>query len=279
MARPCVRDLTLGFPSRCGLFTLHSCLFSCRELTCLSLTGCRIPPAPAGLARFPNLKTLRLERVFVVAQEHAGREFAALIASSPVLEDVEIGFVQFDGDGPDVLSFPLSECRGFITTKDSDEEISPDKARPRRRQRLKSESVAQVEQLRGELQNLENEKEQVVEDRLRLNKEISVLYKELDKHNSYAKTALQLLSKGRNTTFSDLDQRTSRHAVARASSSDHPGTSRQGGTPADTAIDDSRADPPENRAVSDPGNAHLDSPDVAINCAADTHPKSQEDHD
>ena len=101
LSRRGVRDLTLGFPSRFGLLQLHSCLFSCRELTRLSLTNCRIPPAPAGLAGFPNLKTLRLEKVVVAAQEHAGKGFAALIAASPVLEDVEMVCVVLVGDGPD----------------------------------------------------------------------------------------------------------------------------------------------------------------------------------
>ncbi|KAG2579225.1 F-box/FBD/LRR-repeat protein At1g13570-like [Panicum virgatum] len=101
LSRRGVRDLTLGFPSRFSLFRLHSCLFSCRELTRLSLIHCRIPPAPAGLVGFPNLKTLRLETIFIAAQEHAGREFAALIGASPVLEDVEMVCVKLDGDGPD----------------------------------------------------------------------------------------------------------------------------------------------------------------------------------
>lgn len=101
LSRRGVRDLTLVFPSGYGLFRLHSCLFSCRELTRLSLTCCRIPPSAAGFAGFPNLKTLRLERVFVEAREHAVREFAALIAASPVLEDVEIVCVRLLGDGPD----------------------------------------------------------------------------------------------------------------------------------------------------------------------------------
>jgi hypothetical protein len=73
LSRRGVRDLTLGFPSRFGIFRLHSCLFSCRELTCLSLISCCIPLASAGLVGFPKLKTLRLEKVFVAAQEHAGR--------------------------------------------------------------------------------------------------------------------------------------------------------------------------------------------------------------
>ncbi|RLM60967.1 hypothetical protein C2845_PM14G16360 [Panicum miliaceum] len=362
LSRRGVRDLTLGFPSRFGIFRLHSCFFSCRELTCLSLISCRIPPASAGLVGFPKLKTLRLEKVFVAAQEHAGREFAALIAASPVLEDVEMVCVMLDGDGPDdewvirapnlrklsilggfdyggvTESLPLleeaiffgsncakfltemvgitkldfsfisiwvvteiaeyprassdaqvvfmgrepesanDECRGFITAEDSDDEISIDKARPRRCQRLKSESVAQVEQLREELQNLENKTEQVLKDRLRLNKEISVLYKDLNKYVSYNNSALQLLRKGCNVACPDLDRSASRRAATRASSSDHAGTSKQG-TPVDTATDDSHVDHPENHVVGDPGNVHMESPGDLINCADDAHPKSPEDHD
>lgn len=52
--------------------------------------------------------------------------------------------------------------------------------------------MAQVEQLREELQNLENETEQVLKDRLRLNKEISVFYKDLNKYVSYNNSALQV---------------------------------------------------------------------------------------
>ncbi|XP_039854322.1 uncharacterized protein LOC120712570 isoform X2 [Panicum virgatum] len=436
LSRRGVRDLTLGFPSRFGLFQLHSCLFSCRELTRLSLTNCRIPPAPAGLAGFPNLKTLRLEKVVVAAQEHAGKGFAALIAASPVLEDVEIVCVVLVGDDPDdewvirapnlrklsilgafkyggvTESLPLleeaiffgtncakfltgmagitkldfsfisiwgwsdgiqeietnseflnaqcadhifaklhvvhmkkfsylinemhfmefvllkarvlqvlyvtldfyatcsneevvteiaeyprassdaqvifmgrepesanDESRGFITAEDSDGEMSIDKARPRRRQRLKSESVAQVEQLREELQNLKNEEVQILKDRLRLNEEISVLYKDLKKYVSYSNSALQLLCKGCNIACPHLDRSASHCAATRASSSDHAGTSKQGGTPVDTAINGSRVDPPENHAVGGPGNVHMDAPGDIINCADDAHPKSPEDHD
>ena len=57
------------------------------------------------------------------------------------------------------------------------------------------------------------------------------------------------------------------------------GTSKQGGTPVDTAINGSRVDPPENHAVGDPGNVHMDAPGDIINCADDAHPKSPEDHD
>jgi len=173
----------------------------------------------------------------------------------------------------------LSESRGFITVEDSDDEMSIDKARPRRRQRLKSESVAQVEQLREELQNLINEEVQVLKDRLRLNEEISVLYKDLKKYVSYSNSALQLLCKGCNIACPHLDRSASHCAATRASSSDHAGTSKQGGTPVDTAINGSRVDPPENHAVGDPGNVHMDAPGDIINCADDAHPKSPEDHD
>ena len=57
------------------------------------------------------------------------------------------------------------------------------------------------------------------------------------------------------------------------------GTSKQGGPPVDTAINGSRVDPPENHAVGDPGNVHMDGPGDIINCADDAHPKSPEDHD
>ncbi|CAO2163094.1 unnamed protein product [Urochloa humidicola] len=169
------------------------------------------------------------------------------------------------------------ECKGFITANNSDDEISPNETRPRRRQRLKSESVAQVEQLQEELQNLKNEKEQVLEDRLRLNKEISVLREEFNYFNSYTRDIIELLYKGRNIDCPQRDQ-PSQHAATPAPS-DHPGTSRQGGTPVDTAANDSHSDPPENHAVGDPGNACVDSPDdVVMNCATDAHP-SPEDHD
>ncbi|CAL5001725.1 unnamed protein product [Urochloa decumbens] len=426
LSRRGVRELTLALSTQCGIFRLHSCLFSCRELTRLSLTSCRIPPAPAGLVGFPNLKTLRLERVAVCAQEHAGREFAALIAASLMLENVEMVCVKLHGDGPDdewvirapnlrklsilgpfeyggiterlplleeaiffgrncakfltgmvgitkldfsfisiwptevdvleqlpflfenlrVLSVTVNfckmchifsmfcllrsapvleelevwvlyvtldfyatcsneevvteiaeyprassdaqvifmgrepesannECRGFITAWESDDEISPNEARPRRRQRLKSESVAQVEQLQEELQNLINEEEQVLEDKSRLNKEISMLHKEFDKYYSYLRSAIQLICKAHNIEC-PLDQ-PPRHAAAPASPSDE-GTSGEGGAPVDTTVNDSRAGPPENHAIGDPGNPRVDSSDDVVISAADAHP-SPEDHD
>lgn len=74
--------------------------------------------------------------------------------------------------------------------------ISLDKARPRRRQRLKSESVAQVEQLWEDVQNLKNEKIQVLEDRLQLSEEILALHKEFNTYNSYVKSGIQVILVG-----------------------------------------------------------------------------------
>ncbi|CAL5012881.1 unnamed protein product [Urochloa decumbens] len=170
---------------------------------------------------------------------------------------------------------PHSECRGFITAWESNDEISPNEARPRRRQRLKSESVAHVEQLQEELQNLRNEEKQVLEDRLRLNKEISVLHKESNKYYSYLRSAIQLICKAHNTEC-PLDQ-PPRHAATPASPSDE-GTSGEGGAPVDTAVNDSRAGTPENHAIGDPGNARVDSSDDVVISAADARP-SPEDHD
>ncbi|GJN03707.1 hypothetical protein PR202_ga21182 [Eleusine coracana subsp. coracana] len=100
LSRRGVQDLALGFSSRCGFVQMHSCLFSCRKLTRLSLMSCRIPPAPAGFAGFPNLKALRLEGVIVEkGAGHAGGEFAALIAAAPVLEEAEFVLVILPGDG------------------------------------------------------------------------------------------------------------------------------------------------------------------------------------
>ncbi|XP_052166379.1 F-box/LRR-repeat protein At3g26922-like isoform X1 [Oryza glaberrima] len=97
LSRSGVQALDLSFPEL--RFRLHPCLFSCGELTSLALNSCRLPPAPSGFAGFPNLKTLRLEDVDV--PRHGGKEVAALIAASPLLEDLGLLAVKLIGDGPD----------------------------------------------------------------------------------------------------------------------------------------------------------------------------------
>jgi hypothetical protein len=57
-----VESLTLGFAEFDDrrFHTIHSAMFSCRELTELYLENCRLPAAPSGFLGFPNLTTLSL---------------------------------------------------------------------------------------------------------------------------------------------------------------------------------------------------------------------------
>jgi hypothetical protein len=98
LSRNGVETLFLCFPT-VG-FQLHSSLFSCRELTSLNLNSCRLPPAPAGFAGLPRLKTLRFHKVII--PEHGGKQLAALIARSPLIEEVKLVGVELIGDDPEV---------------------------------------------------------------------------------------------------------------------------------------------------------------------------------
>uniref|UniRef100_A0A0E0ID05 F-box domain-containing protein n=1 Tax=Oryza nivara TaxID=4536 RepID=A0A0E0ID05_ORYNI len=97
LSRNGVQALELWFPTY--NFQLHSCLFSCRELACLDVDSCRLPPARMGFEGFPNLKKLRLHEVTL--PEHMGNMLAALISASPLLEEVELVSVFLVGDYPD----------------------------------------------------------------------------------------------------------------------------------------------------------------------------------
>uniref|UniRef100_A0A0E0AWB9 F-box domain-containing protein n=1 Tax=Oryza glumipatula TaxID=40148 RepID=A0A0E0AWB9_9ORYZ len=97
LSRNGVQALELWFPTY--NFQLHSCLFSCRELACLDLDSCRLPPARMGFEGFPNLKKLRPHEVTL--PEHMGNMLAALISASPLLEEVELVSVFLVGDYPD----------------------------------------------------------------------------------------------------------------------------------------------------------------------------------
>ncbi|KAL5221599.1 hypothetical protein ABZP36_026312 [Zizania latifolia] len=92
-----VQDLV--FPYWHNKLKIPSCLFSCRELTSLSLSFCCLPHVPVGFAGFSNLKVLYLFRVDF--QSHGGRELATLIAASPVLAEVTLVKALLSGDGPD----------------------------------------------------------------------------------------------------------------------------------------------------------------------------------
>ncbi|GJN16026.1 hypothetical protein PR202_gb02976 [Eleusine coracana subsp. coracana] len=94
LSRNGVQNLFLWFPPI--KFRLHSSLFSCGSLTCLNLTSCRLPPTPLGFAGFPSLKILLLDKVAI--SEHGGREFAALIGVSPLIEEMKLVRVELIGE-------------------------------------------------------------------------------------------------------------------------------------------------------------------------------------
>uniref|UniRef100_A0A0D3H143 F-box domain-containing protein n=1 Tax=Oryza barthii TaxID=65489 RepID=A0A0D3H143_9ORYZ len=110
LSRSGVQALYLWFPT--PSFRLHSCLFSCRELTSLDLEGCRLPPAPSGFEGFPNLKKLHLTKVSL--PEHGGKALAALFAGSPLLEDVELMNALLVGDGADEWVIRAPNLRKLI---------------------------------------------------------------------------------------------------------------------------------------------------------------------
>ncbi|XP_039816383.1 F-box/FBD/LRR-repeat protein At1g13570-like isoform X2 [Panicum virgatum] len=97
LSRNGVETLLLWFPP-VG-FRLHSSLFSCRELTSLSLFSCRLPPTPAGFAGFPSLNRLQFDKVSI--PEHGGKQLAGLIARSLSIEKVELKGVELIGDDPE----------------------------------------------------------------------------------------------------------------------------------------------------------------------------------
>ncbi|TVU05613.1 hypothetical protein EJB05_48782, partial [Eragrostis curvula] len=112
LSRRGVRELLLDFPHRLGTIRLHSSVFSCRELTSLSLIKCCIRLAPAGFRGLPNLKTLHLKKVAiegVSVQEHAGTVLEALIAASPLLEELiltALGFIDDNSDNDWTIRAP-----------------------------------------------------------------------------------------------------------------------------------------------------------------------------
>jgi hypothetical protein len=116
LSRNGVENLFLWFPRRD--IRLHSSLFSCRELTSRNLTSFRLPPAPREFVGFPCPKTLLLYEVTI--SEHGGRELAALICASPLIEVLELSRVYLIGDDPEdewVIQAPnlqkLKIVRGF----------------------------------------------------------------------------------------------------------------------------------------------------------------------
>jgi hypothetical protein len=96
LSRNGARNLKLWFPR--DNFRLHSSLYSCRELTSLNLSSCRLPTAPPGFTGFPCLEALNF--LNVVIPEHGGKQLEALISSSQLIEKVKLMSVELIGDNP-----------------------------------------------------------------------------------------------------------------------------------------------------------------------------------
>ncbi|XP_071684038.1 F-box/FBD/LRR-repeat protein At1g13570 isoform X2 [Lolium perenne] len=78
-----------GFPA------LPSSVFSCGRITSLSLSGCSIPPLPPGFLGFPELRTLVLTTVRL--HDSGEYQLEQIIATSPLLENLQLGDVLFSG--------------------------------------------------------------------------------------------------------------------------------------------------------------------------------------
>ncbi|TVU05603.1 hypothetical protein EJB05_48772, partial [Eragrostis curvula] len=96
-----VQDLALHFSQGRGIepHDMDASIFSCRELTCLRLSGCDIPAAPLGLAVFPNLTWLSLRGVGF--PDNGVRDLEALISNCPLLQVLWLDELQFPEDDED----------------------------------------------------------------------------------------------------------------------------------------------------------------------------------
>ncbi|CAN6272769.1 unnamed protein product [Urochloa humidicola] len=91
-----VQILRLEFrTSRLVYHTLHTSIFSCRELTVLDLQGCDVPATPPGFEGLPNLTVLRLSSVGFA---EGVRDLQLLIATSPLLEGLYISLLRVYSD-------------------------------------------------------------------------------------------------------------------------------------------------------------------------------------
>ncbi|KAL6644679.1 hypothetical protein ACP70R_016287 [Stipagrostis hirtigluma subsp. patula] len=99
------------------IHTLHPSIFSCRALTVLRLRGCNVPAPPPAFAGLPNLAALRLNSV---GFPEGVWDLELLIATSPLLEDLSLGFMSIpDSNGeyrhwfiqaPKLRSLSIATC-------------------------------------------------------------------------------------------------------------------------------------------------------------------------
>ncbi|OEL24256.1 hypothetical protein BAE44_0014725 [Dichanthelium oligosanthes] len=93
-----VKSLTLRFREyiHVEIHTLNPAVFSCRELTHLTLHDCFLPTAPSSFAGFPKLTWLSL--TMVGFHEHGETDLEAMIQMSLLLETLELKDVRILGD-------------------------------------------------------------------------------------------------------------------------------------------------------------------------------------
>ncbi|KAG2584371.1 hypothetical protein PVAP13_6KG292600 [Panicum virgatum] len=115
-----VQSLTLRFREylRVDIHTLHLAVFSCRELTHLTLHGCFVPTAPPSFAGFPKLTWLSL--TMVGFHEHGERDLEAMIHMSPLLETLELKDIQILGDEFDEWVIQAPNLRHLSFEADED---------------------------------------------------------------------------------------------------------------------------------------------------------------
>jgi hypothetical protein len=92
-----VKSIDLQYFSYTSSFNLHSSVFLCTQLVCLELHRCRIPPLPVGFAGFPMLEELKLHNVEF--PENGESQLEAILGASPLLNTLDMSFVDIRGDG------------------------------------------------------------------------------------------------------------------------------------------------------------------------------------
>uniref|UniRef100_A0ACD5XSJ7 Uncharacterized protein n=1 Tax=Avena sativa TaxID=4498 RepID=A0ACD5XSJ7_AVESA len=92
-----VKSINLQYFSYTSSFNLHSSVFLCTQLVYLELRRCRIPPLPVGFTGFPVLEVLKLH--FVDFPENGESQLEAILGVSPLLNTLDLSFVNIHGDG------------------------------------------------------------------------------------------------------------------------------------------------------------------------------------
>uniref|UniRef100_A0ACD5YES2 Uncharacterized protein n=1 Tax=Avena sativa TaxID=4498 RepID=A0ACD5YES2_AVESA len=92
-----VKSINLQYFSYTSSFNLHSSVFLCTQLVCLELHDCCIPPLPVGFTGFPVLGELKLYHVEF--PENGENQLGAILGASPLLNTLNMSFVNIHGDG------------------------------------------------------------------------------------------------------------------------------------------------------------------------------------